>query len=163
MQNQDFASRTMISVAGNHNHIWIYVLWSPMKCWNSSCRIIKRKAMLLLGLVLSSLASLGFALSVYIPTKHRLLFSILCLSLRVVNGMGAAAVDTSSMAICSEWVTNTLLRWHTSTSLGGLPYPLWQIASFLQVLPCNSWGVSYLLKGNLRGMPRVGHCLFTVR
>ena len=58
--------------------------------------------MLVLGLVLSSLASLGFALSVYIPPQQRAIFSVACLLLRVVNGIGAAAVDTSSMAICSE-------------------------------------------------------------
>ena len=65
-------------------------------------RTIKRRVMLLLGLFLSSVASLGFALSVYIPDRHRFWFSIMCLLLRVVNGVGAAAVDTSSMAICAE-------------------------------------------------------------
>jgi len=58
--------------------------------------------MLLLGLSLSSLASLGFALSVYIPDRHRFPFSLLCLALRVVNGVGAAAVDTSSMAMVTQ-------------------------------------------------------------
>lgn len=78
----------------------------------SFCRVIKRRVMLLLGLVLSSLASLGFALSVYIPTRHRFLFSALCLLLRVVNGVGAAAVDTSSMAICSESVSVSVCSVH---------------------------------------------------
>lgn len=69
--------------------------------------------MLALGLVLSSIASLGFALSVHIPGRHRALFSITCLLLRVLNGFGAAAVDTSSMAICTEQVLlleNTLCQ-----------------------------------------------------
>jgi hypothetical protein len=58
--------------------------------------------MLVLGLVLSSLASLGFAVSVYIPDEHRFLFTVLCLALRMVNGVGAAAVDTSSMAMVTQ-------------------------------------------------------------
>jgi len=65
-------------------------------------RVIERRSMLLLGLSLSSLASLGFALSVYIPDRHRFPFSLLCLALRVVNGVGAAAVDTSSMAMVTQ-------------------------------------------------------------
>ncbi len=60
--------------------------------------------MLVLGLVLSSVASIGIGASVYIPDlgdRHTAVYAGFLIALRMLNGVGAAAVDTSSAA----WVT----------------------------------------------------------
>ena len=53
----------------------------------------------MLGLVLSSLASAGFGLSIFIPEERKVSFAVVTLALRMLNGVGAAAVDTASMAM----------------------------------------------------------------
>lgn len=54
------------------------------------------------GVVFSSVAMVGFGLAKFIPDSKNTIFSIVCLLLRTLNGLGAAATDTSSMAITAQ-------------------------------------------------------------
>lgn len=66
------------------------------------CRLISRKTLLVFGLMLSAAASTGFAVSSYIPDRHAGFFTTALLLFRMVNGVGAAAVDVSSMAMVTQ-------------------------------------------------------------
>lgn len=63
-------------------------------------RAIRRKTLLLIGQIICALSAAAFGLVTLLHEPSA--FTAACLALRVVNGLGSAAVDTSSFAIISE-------------------------------------------------------------
>lgn len=63
-------------------------------------RVLQRKTLLLAGQIICAASAASFSLVIFLKTPTA--FVCVCLVLRVVNGIGAAAVDTSSFAIISR-------------------------------------------------------------
>ena len=59
-----------------------------------------RKTLLLVGQVTCAVSAVAFSFVIFLNTSAAFLW--VCLALRVVNGIGSAAVDTSSFAIISR-------------------------------------------------------------
>ena len=57
------------------------------------CRLIQRKTLLLVGQVICAVSAASFSFVIFLDTPVS--FLCVCLVLRVVNGVGSAAVDTS--------------------------------------------------------------------
>ena len=64
------------------------------------CRLVQRKTLLLAGQVICAASAASFSFVIFLKTPTA--FLCVCLALRVVNGIGSAAVDTSSFAIISR-------------------------------------------------------------
>ena len=64
------------------------------------CRLVHRKTLLLVGQVICAVSAAAFGFVIFLNTSTAFLW--VCLALRVVNGIGSAAVDTSSFAIISR-------------------------------------------------------------
>ena len=64
------------------------------------CRLVHRKTLLLVGQVICAVSAAAFGFVIFLNTSAAFLW--VCLALRVVNGIGSAAVDTSSFAIISR-------------------------------------------------------------
>lgn len=64
-------------------------------------RLIERRTLLLIGQVVCAASTACFGLVTLLHTPSA--FAIVCLILRVVNGLGSAAVDTASFAIISGY------------------------------------------------------------
>ena len=63
-------------------------------------RLVQRKTLLLAGQVICAVSAGAFSLVIFLNTPTA--FLCVCLALRVVNGVGSAAVDTASFAIISR-------------------------------------------------------------
>lgn len=62
-------------------------------------RLLHRKTLLIYGLLICSAAAACFGLVTLVKEPNA--FIAVCLLLRVVNGLGSAAVDTSSFSMIS--------------------------------------------------------------
>lgn len=81
-------------------------------------RVIHRKTLLLSGLLICAASAASFGLVTLIQNAHA--FTAICLLLRVVNGIGSAAVDTSSFSMitgCSACFLSTRMQQHKIASL----------------------------------------------
>ena len=89
---RQYATRLHIKVVYMHVMAWI----QPQLL----CRLVQRKTLLLVGQVICAVSAASFSFVIFLDTPMS--FLCVCLALRVVNGIGSAAVDTSSFAIISR-------------------------------------------------------------
>ena len=68
---------------------------------------MQRKTLLLAGQVICAVSAASFSFVIFLKTPTS--FLCVCLALRVVNGIGSAAVDTSSFAIISRYALSPML------------------------------------------------------
>jgi MFS family permease len=62
---------------------------------------VRRKTLLLAGQLVCAVSAAAFGLVTLLSSRGAFLGA--CIVLRVINGLGSAAVDTASFAIISRW------------------------------------------------------------
>ena len=67
----------------------------------SAARLVRRKTLLLAGQLVCAVSAAAFGLVTLLSSRAAFLAA--CIVLRVINGLGSAAVDTASFAIVSRW------------------------------------------------------------